>query len=82
MMRRRSLWRLCMSFAAIYNGLVVTAILATLPAILSQASVPEAAIGMVIGSFFVGRLVLQIPEHVRSSRSRGRQPERAQDCES
>jgi len=55
-------------FAAIYTGLVVTAILATLPAILSEAGVTNAAIGLVIGSYFVGRLVFQIPLGVIADR--------------
>lgn len=55
--------------SAFYTGLVVTAILATLPAILSQAGVSEAAIGIVIGSYFIGRLVLQIPIGVIADRT-------------
>lgn len=47
--------------AAAYTGLVVTAILATLPAMLSQAGASDAVIGVIIGSYFVGRLVFQVP---------------------
>lgn len=54
--------------AAIYTGLVVTAILATLPAILSQAGASDSTIGIVIGSYFVGRLILQIPLGVIADR--------------
>jgi MFS family permease len=54
--------------AAIYTGLVVTAILATLPAILAQAGITDSVIGIVIGSYFIGRLVLQIPIGVIADR--------------
>jgi MFS family permease len=47
--------------AAAFSGLVVTAILATLPALLSSAGVTDATIGLVIGCYFVGRLLFQIP---------------------
>lgn len=54
--------------AAIYAGLVTTAILSILPALMAGGGVGEAAIGYVIGSFFLGRLVLQIPIGVIADR--------------
>lgn len=47
--------------AAVYAGLVTTAILSILPAALAEGGVGEAEIGAAIGAFFLGRLVLQIP---------------------
>ncbi len=46
---------------AFYAGLVTTAILSILPAVLVDAGVVESYIGTVIGAFFLGRLLLQIP---------------------
>ena len=47
--------------AAVYAGLVTTAILSILPAVLALEGVDEATIAYVIASFFLGRLVFQIP---------------------
>lgn len=47
--------------AAVYAGLVTTAILSILPAILAGKGIGEGAIALVVAAFFVGRLVLQIP---------------------
>ncbi len=46
---------------AVYAGLVTTAILSILPAILAGKGIGEGAIALVVAAFFVGRLVLQIP---------------------
>lgn len=46
---------------AVYAGLVTTAILSILPAVLAEGGVGEAEIGAAIGAFFLGRLILQIP---------------------
>jgi MFS family permease len=54
--------------AAIYAGLVATAILALMPALLAGAGVSDVAIGYVIGAFFLGRLVVQIPIGVIADR--------------
>jgi MFS family permease len=47
--------------AAAYAGLVTTAILSIMPALLASRGVGEVAIGYVIAAFFLGRLVVQIP---------------------
>ena len=54
--------------AAVYAGLVTTAILSILPALLASSGVGEAAIGYVVASFFLGRLLLQIPIGVIADR--------------
>ncbi len=54
--------------AAIYAGLVTTAILSIMPALLANAGVTEGAIGVVVASFFLGRLLLQIPIGVIADR--------------
>jgi MFS family permease len=54
--------------AAIYAGLVTTAILAILPAILAGNGVSEEVIAWVIASFFIGRLVAQIPVGIIADR--------------
>ena len=54
--------------AAIYAGLVTTAILAILPAILAGNGVSEGVIAWVIASFFIGRLVAQIPVGIIADR--------------
>jgi MFS family permease len=54
--------------AAIYAGLVATSILALMPALLAGAGVSDVAIGYVIGAFFLGRLVVQIPIGVIADR--------------
>ncbi len=46
---------------AIYAGLVTTAILSILPAILAGKGVGERPIALVVAAFFVGRLIWQIP---------------------
>ncbi len=46
---------------AVYAGLVTASILAILPALLTDGGIDNSAIGAVIGAFFLGRLVLQIP---------------------
>ncbi len=46
---------------AIYAGLVTTAIIAILPAILAGKGVGEGVIAKVIAGFFIGRLIFQIP---------------------
>ncbi|PZQ50189.1 MAG: hypothetical protein DI556_08990 [Rhodovulum sulfidophilum] len=53
---------------AIYAGLVATAILSILPATLAGGGVDDEAIGAVIGAFFLGRLLLQIPLGVVADR--------------
>ncbi len=47
--------------AAVYAGLVTTAIVAILPAILAGKGITEGVIAQVIASFFIGRLIFQIP---------------------
>jgi MFS family permease len=54
--------------AAIYAGLVTTAVLAILPAILAGNGVSEGVIAWVIASFFIGRLVAQIPVGIIADR--------------
>jgi MFS family permease len=54
--------------AAAYAGLVATAILSIMPALLARAGVSDAAIGYVIGAFFRGRLLVQIPIGVIADR--------------
>jgi MFS family permease len=54
--------------AAAYAGLVATAILSIMPALLAGAGVADAAIGYVIGAFFLGRLLVQIPIGVIADR--------------
>lgn len=46
---------------AIYAGLVATAILSILPALLAEGGIDDSAIGAAIGAFLLGRLLLQIP---------------------
>lgn len=46
---------------AVYAGMVTTAILSTLPAILAGSGLDEAHIGAALSAFFLGRLLLQIP---------------------
>ena len=53
---------------AVYAGLVTTAVLATLPAVLAEGGIDDASIGAVIGTFFLGRLLLQIPLGVIADR--------------
>lgn len=54
--------------AAAYAGLVATAILAIMPALLAGAGASEAAIGYVVAAFFLGRLLVQIPIGVIADR--------------
>lgn len=54
--------------AAVYAGLVTTAILAILPALLAGEGVDDGTIGLVIAAFFIGRLVFQIPIGVIADR--------------
>jgi MFS family permease len=54
--------------AAIYAGLVVTSVLAILPAVLAGNGASEGVIAWVIASFFIGRLIAQIPVGIIADR--------------
>lgn len=53
---------------AVYAGLVSTAIIAILPAILAGHGISEGNIAKVIASFFIGRLIFQIPAGIIADR--------------
>jgi len=56
------------ALAALYSGIVFTLAASILPGVLAGSGVPEAGIAMAIASFYIGRLVLQIPIGALSDR--------------
>lgn len=56
------------ALAAGYSGIVFTLVASILPGVLLGGGVPEAGIAMAIASFYIGRLVLQIPIGALSDR--------------
>jgi MFS family permease len=56
------------ALAAAYSGIVFTLVASILPGVLSGSGVPEAGIALAIASFYIGRLVLQIPIGALSDR--------------